>query len=53
MELSMYVVKLGQSYVADYVGCFATKELAIQWIEDNDLDLKNCQIIRIIPKTEY
>lgn len=49
----MYIVKLGQSYLADYVGCFATKELAELWIEDNDLSSENCQIIRIIPKGQY
>lgn len=49
----MYIVKLGQSYLSDYVGLFATKEEASQWITENDLDKENCQVIRVIPKTEY
>ncbi|WP_165776077.1 hypothetical protein [Cyanobacterium aponinum] len=52
-SLPVYIVKLGQSYLSDYVGLFATKELAYQWITENDLDKENCQVIRLIPKNEY
>lgn len=49
----MYIIKLGQSYMSDYVGGFSSKEECYQWLKDNDLSSENCQIIRIIPKGEY
>ncbi|WP_342597664.1 hypothetical protein VKI21_06770 [Cyanobacterium aponinum UTEX 3222] len=49
----MYIIKLGQSYMADYVGLFDTKTEANQWLEDNDYEPRNCSIIRVKDKTEY
>jgi len=48
-----YIIKLGQSYMADYVGFFESKAEADQWLEDNDYEPRNCSIIRVKDKTEY
>lgn len=57
-SLPMYIVKIGDDYLADHVGLFATQELAMAFIrnlidEDMGYTLRDFQIIRVKPKSEY
>jgi len=49
--MDWYIIKLEHS--AKYVGAFATKEMAMQWIKQNGLDKGKFEIIKLIPKGEY
>lgn len=41
----MYIIKLGQSYMADYYGPFETKAEAIKWYDTSDCDAMPFEVI--------
>lgn len=49
----MYIIKLGQSYVSDYVGIFESMTECYDWLEKQDIDSDSCTIICIVNKSDY